>query len=353
MSTLTYTRYSDSIETPTEDEELKTRKICALINDNQRRNFHLHRHAFRGTHLKSQALVKGSLTVLSDLPDHLAQGMFAVPATYDIALRYASEPFKILDDTVNAPRGIGLRVFDVAGEKLSSANDTKTHDWTFNNAPVLELRNVDTYLELETLRSKYWDSPALLQAALMTRSDALLQLAPGQLPNENIVSHEMHTQSAFRYGDYIAKLALVPGSESQAALSSAKIGKDDPDYRLSEMLEAHFAETETTYNVMVQLMVDPERQPVEDAGVEWNRKETPFQHVARITIPKQAAFSDARRVFWEDKMSLDPWAGLAAHRPLGSINRCRKMAYEMSRQYRTRKNAQDVVQVTDIDQIPA
>lgn len=276
--------------------------------------------------------------------------MFGEPATYDIALRYANEPFKILDDKINAPRGVGMRVFGVEGPKLTGSHSTM--DWTFNNAPALELRNVDTYLEIEEIRSKHWDNDLALKAALGTRTDAMLQLAPTMLPNENIVSHEMHTQAAFKYGDYIAKLALVPNTESQKALSSQKIGKNDPDYILSEMLSEHFRTKETTYDFVVQLMTDPKSQPVEDAGVEWSRNISPFQTVAKITIPPQEAFSDKRRTFWEDKMSLDAWNGLAAHRPLGSINRCRKLAYEYSRQFRTSKNATDVVAVSEISQIP-
>lgn len=294
--------------------------------------------------------MKGKLEVLQGLPKWLSQGMFSEPTTYDIALRYASEPFKILDDTINAPRGIGLRVFNVKGEKLNG--DHTTHDWTFNNAPILELRNVDTYLEIEEIRAKHWDNDLALKAALATRSDALLQLAPGQLPNENIVSHEMHTQSAFKYGDYVAKLALIPNTESQKALSSQKIGKNDPNYVLSEMLAEHLRTKETTYDFVVKLMTDPEAQPVEDAGIEWPRNVTPFQTVAKDTIPPQEAFSEERRVFWEDKTSLDAWNGLAAHRPLGSINRCRKMVYEYSRQFRAKKNATEVIAVNEISQIP-
>lgn len=375
--TLKYTRFSESIETVKDDEEEKTKQICASINDNQRRNFHLHRHAFRGTHLKTQALVKGKMTVSSDLPPYLAQGIFSkAGATYDIAMRYANEPFKIMDDKVNAPRGIGMRVFNVSGDRISplvmpgddDGNDKSTsgtsdrdgdsgssQDFTFNNAPVLELRNVDTYLEIEQLRTKYWDQPTALKAALATRHDALLQLAPSQLPNENIVAHEMYSQSAFRFGDHVAKYALFPATDSQRALASQKIGKDDPDYRLQEMLEQHFASTETTYAFRVQLMHEDERerQPVEDAGVEWSQHASPYQTVALVTIPAQGdAFGHARRVFWEDRMSLDVWRGLEAHRPLGSINRCRRMAYAASRKYRTETNHQPLATVERVEDIP-
>lgn len=38
---------------------------------------------FRGTHVKTQGCVKGKFIVKSDLPDHLAQGMFKTPGLVD------------------------------------------------------------------------------------------------------------------------------------------------------------------------------------------------------------------------------------------------------------------------------
>jgi hypothetical protein len=37
-------------------------------------------------------------------------------------------------------------------------------------------------------------------------------------------------------------------------------------------------------------------------------------------------------------MAFSPWHGLAAHRPLGSIMRMRKAAYEMSAEFRSTHN---------------
>lgn len=52
-----------------------------------------HRHAFRATHVKTLGVVKGTLTIKDDLPQHLAQGLFAHPGRkYDLAMRYAVEP---------------------------------------------------------------------------------------------------------------------------------------------------------------------------------------------------------------------------------------------------------------------
>jgi hypothetical protein len=153
------------------------------MNKMQKHNFDQHRHAFRATHVKTQGVVKGKLTVLPDLPEHLQQGLFKTPGkTYDVAARYSNEPSWLQADQENGPRGLGMRVFGVEGERLETADqDGTTHDFFFNNAPSIELTDIDTCLEIVQLREKYFDSPLKLAAANRLRTDAMKQTAPCKL----------------------------------------------------------------------------------------------------------------------------------------------------------------------------
>jgi hypothetical protein len=56
--------------------------------------------------------------IVPDLPPHLAQGMFRRPGSYDVIMRYSSLTPKLVPDNVSAPRGIGMKIFGVEGEKL-------------------------------------------------------------------------------------------------------------------------------------------------------------------------------------------------------------------------------------------
>ena len=67
--------------------------------------------------------------------------------------------------------------------------------------------------------------------------------------------------------------------------------------------------------------------PVEDPTVEWSEADSPFIPVARLTIPKQSFDAPDRLAFGEN-LSFTPWHGLDAHRPLGGINRVRRVVYE-------------------------
>jgi hypothetical protein len=78
--------------------------------------------------------------------------------------------------------------------------------------------------------------------------------------------------------------------------------------------------------------------PIEDASVVWPERESPYRTVARLTIPPQPAWSEARARQVEDGLTFNPWNGLAAHQPLGAINRARRDAYPEGAAFRARHN---------------
>lgn len=169
------------VEAPKPNEAETAKKIGETMNRMQQHNFDQHRHAYRATHVKTQGIVKGKMIVLPDSPAHLQQGLFKTPGqAYDVAARYANEPVFLQADQEPGPRGLGMRVFGVQGERLQSADpEASTQDFFFNNAPSIELTDIDTCLEIMQLREKYFDSPLKLAAATKLRTDAIKQSAPG------------------------------------------------------------------------------------------------------------------------------------------------------------------------------
>ncbi|MCJ1334115.1 hypothetical protein MMC10_010822 [Thelotrema lepadinum] len=341
------------IEPPVDGEAQKIQDLIKTVNKVQEHNFSHHRHGFRGTHVKTQGLVKGSLMIPPGLPAHLAQGLFAQPKTYPLAIRYANEPSFLQDDKAPGPRGCGMKVFDVPGPFLSPAGEsTHTQDFTFNNAPTLELKDLPTCLEIFQIRERNFDDPDNLQAELKKRSDSELQFAPASLPNQHFLSYVMYSQSAYRYGDYIAKFALFPAGELQQQLQSQKITDASSAEQHSLWLREFFSNHTARYDFRVQLCQSLDEQPVEDCSVQWSEEKYPFETVGAVKIPPQEAFDLKRRAFWDDHMKLNVWYGLEAHRPLGSVNRLRKELYEHSVAKREEMNATDVKLVESIDQIP-
>lgn len=134
-----YVKWDDpSTETLVEDEAQKIQELIKIVNKVQEHNFSHHRHGFRGTHVKTQGLVKGELNILPNLPQHLAQDLFAQKGTHPLAIRYANEPSFLQDDRAPGPRGCGMKVFNVDGKFLDSAGESiHTQKFTLNNAPIL------------------------------------------------------------------------------------------------------------------------------------------------------------------------------------------------------------------------
>ncbi|KAJ9647833.1 hypothetical protein H2201_001198 [Coniosporium apollinis] len=317
------------------------------------RIFGMHRHAFRATHVKTQAVVKGSLAVNENLPPHLAQGLFRNPGVYPVAARYANEPSFLQVDRTPGPCGMGMKVFGIEGKHMDPSGDrTGTQDVTFN-APMLELTDLPTTLEIFKLRERHFGDPSSLNKELWWRKDHAIRVALQLLPNVHPVSYTMYSQSAFRYGDYVAKYALFPSTELQHSLNSKKITKDSSPSEISGWMQEHFREHSAEYDFKVQLLREPDRQSAEDTSKPWTETASPYETVGNVVFPAgQDAFDAARRTFWEDRMELNVWCGLEEHRPLGSVNRLRKELYKVSQGYRAEVNATPILEVSDVNEIP-
>lgn len=84
----------------------------------------------------------------------------------------------------------------------------------------------------------------------------------------------------------------------------------------------------------------------------WDEVTAPYQTIATVEFPPQDALIAERRTFWEDRMKLNPWDALVEHQPLGSINRLRRIVYEMSKKKREDVNATQTMAVNGIDDLP-
>lgn len=260
------------------------------------------------------------------------------------------------------PQGLSLKIFGVDGERMAGETygETNTQDLLMNNAPMLELTDLDTTLEIFTLREKYWRELDKLKAELTKRSDRTKQFAPGLLPSKPILGMDMFSQcktsssllesfglthtalcltAAFRYGPYVAHFSLVPVSQEQEPFKNASQYSSSDSYTvLRDHLRDYYRDTTAQYVLRAQFCSDVSKQPVEDASTAWDEHLSPWHDLATITFPPQDTFSDKRRTWWDDKIALSPFNGLEAHRPLGSVNRLRKRVYEASRHHRASKN---------------
>ena len=359
-----YLPYSDGLEQLQPDEAALVDKILASMLRVNRLVSDRHRHGLRDAHAKSHGIVKGELIVQAGLPDHLRQGLFAEPARYPVIVRFSTAPGDLQSDRVPSPRGMAIKVLGVPGEKLLADDDSHNQDLLLVNHPVIPFGNVKAYWEMQQLLEKGDGSPDTLlriAAAVARGASQLFKAARVEVPaaleaiaatNHHVLGETFHSMAALRYGDYVAKLSAAPASEQVRALTGAPIAADRGDSALRDLVIEHFQAHGAEYELRAQLCTGLETMPIEDASIEWKAAASPHQVVARIVVPAQHAYSDARRIYGDDVLSFSPWRGLAAHRPLGSIMRIRRAAYEQSSRARHAMNVAPRVEPRDIAELP-
>lgn len=359
-----YVLYSDSIEVEQPNEAGDTQEAIAAFGRMSRFTFEKHGHAVRGAHAKSHGILKGELQIYDDLPDELRQGLFQTSRAYPVIIRYSTALGDIAPDGIAAFRGMAIKVIGVTGQKLlPELADAATQDFLMVNGKAFPVADIAAFLKQLLLLEKATQQPEELQKILTTAAragsatlrtvgvDTAGGAAGNAKPETHILGETFFTTAALRYGDYVAKLSAVPVSENLKALTGEGIDTSNPSI-LRDLVVEFFRNNTAEYELCVQLCTSIEKMPVEDASVEWPEDESPYRPVARITIPAQDAYSPARRVYGDDVLSFSPFHCLPEHRPLGSVMRARREAYDDSSRYRHEMNAQRRIEPSSIDELP-
>lgn len=101
-------------------------------------------------------------------------------------MRYSTEPGDpALDDRIPQPRGLGMKVFNVDGERFDG-KELSTQDIEFNSTPALDLADAKTTKEIIDLRIKYGGDKTELYKHLEARKDTALQKARDEVRNTHL-----------------------------------------------------------------------------------------------------------------------------------------------------------------------
>ena len=342
--------FQPAFEQAPDDEAETVREMVAAMRDITETTYANGGHAIRSVHAKSHGLLTGQVTVLDGLPPAYAQGAFAVPGSYAAVLRFSTNPGDILADSVSTPRGLALKLIDVPGERLPGSEGQVTQDFVMQNAPAFTAPDPKTFLKTLKLLAKTTDRGEGLKkaaSAVLRGAEKVVEAFGGESPTlkslgghpeTHILGETFYTMVPFLYGLYFAKLSVVPVAPELTALTDAPVEVNGKPDGLREAVNAHFAHQGGVWEIRVQLGVDIEQTPIEDASVVWPEDLTPYVTVARLEVRPQPAWNEARSREVDDGMVFSPWHGLAAHRPLGGIMRSRQPAYEMSSQFRSERN---------------
>ena len=349
-------RYRADVEHQEAAEEATAEELCKTMRGISETTWKDTGHALRSVHAKSHGLLEGELEVAPDLHGVLAQGLFAKPGRYPVVIRLSTIPGDILDDSVSVPRGMSVKVIGVEGDRLPGSEGDVTQDFVLVNGPTFSAVNSKMFLQNLKLLAGTTDKAEGVKKALSTvlqGAEQLIEAVGGEsatiktlggAPNTHPLGDTYYSQAPILWGDYIAKVSVTPVSDSLRALKDQHLDTKDRPHALREETLAYFAQHGGEWDVRVQLCTDLDKMPVENPHKEWPQDESPYLPVGRITVKPQTAWSEARSRAVDDGLAFTPWHGITAHRPLGSIMRARKRAYEMSARFRAEHNGIDVIE---------
>ncbi len=338
-------RYSADVETVAPDEA----QVIGDLSDTLRGILEVtsgdYGHAVRAVHAKSHGIIRAELEILPGLPPELAQGIFARPGRHQAIIRISTNPGDLLPDSVSVPRGLALKIIGVQGERLDGA-EGGNQDFIFVNGPAFSAPDPATFLRNLKLLARTTDRAEWAKrglSAVLRGAERALEAVGGEsatlqtlggAPNVHPLGETYFTQTAFRFGDHIAKLSLEPASDSLTRHTGRIIDtKGRPD-AIRETVAADMQTGDAVWNLRVQLCRDLDRMPVEDPSVLWDETLSPFVTAARLHASAQTGWSQDAADLVDEHMRFSVWTGIQAHRPLGAINRARREPYRMSSAFR-------------------
>lgn len=361
VASLDPVHYRDDLEQPKAGEAEDIEKIIEALHKNNERAYKKFKHGLRDAHAKSHAILRGELIVNPDLPDVLAQGMFAQAPSYPVIARISTTSGVLRSDRNRGVRGLGIKAIGVHGERamkdpLDEPNVTQdfvlvTHEeFLFADAHAYRTLGMLSATLLARLSDRaLWVGSELLGALQKVGLKLPDNLAVFVAPNRPILGETFYSSAPIRYGDYVARFKYEPTSPEVKALADQTLPRNPGQDEHRDLIMAFFEKHSAEYTFSVQLCLDTKEMPIEDATKPWK---SPYLPVAKVVFPKQNPYSALRRAYGDDVLSFNSWRGLEAHRPLGSINRLKLKVYEASSDFRHKMNRIDRHEPTDIAELP-
>lgn len=276
------------------------------------------------------------LKIRDDVPPALQTGFVRPGVEYPVTVRLSNASGTRQADVSPDMRGAALRV----------EADDGTHDLLMTSFPVSHARNAREFVEFAKAMA---GAESTVQKVIAFVVKLPLAVGPSTALRmfRNVRAATRRTVRSLALATYWSRGAILWGDEGPVRyqLRSAEGTPDvyagptpspaDPDYLRRELAQ-RLGSGDVVFDLCVQRYVDANRTPIEDGSVEWTEDVAPAIPVATLTISRQdidtaEAHSAARRI---EQLTFNPWHTTEEFRPLGNLNRARKVAYEAGSAHR-------------------
>lgn len=292
------------------------------------------KQTLRDAHPYAHGCVRATFSVADEIPAGSRHGVFAAAKQYPAWIRFSNGTTKPDPDSTGGIRGMAIKLMQVPGKKIQD-DEKFTQDFLVITNPVLPVGDPGEYLKLfrAALAGKplgYFFGGAPWNWKL-TALRIVTDIRGKKIPS--MLDIRYWSTVPFRLGDRAVKYSTKP-----CAVSGLAMPENPSEHYLRETMVTQLSQKDACFHFMVQEQTDPRKMPVEDPAIEWDEKVSPFKVVATIRIPKQIFDTPAQNEFCEN-LTFNPWHSLPEHRPLGGINRVRKVAYDQIAKFRLKQNS--------------
>jgi hypothetical protein len=291
----------------------------------------------RGQHLRSTACVKAEFRVSDGIPAELRHGIFQeIGRTYSAIVRLSNSQGTPEKDGVGTARGMAVKLLNVPGARAVPGDTDTTQDFVMIDHPVFPFPDPKAYFETVSRKDirLIGDFAAFVHMALSDPKELKILKA---IRGKHVASPlEVQYWSGAAYwlgpgtGDegHAVKYTVIPRLSN--VTPPPEHPEDLPADYLTQAAKSRLSAGEVVFDFAVQLQTDPVAMPVEDVSVEWDETSSKPVVLARILIPQQTVNPDGDFAAQCERMSFNPWHSLASHRPLGGMNRLRRVVYAAS-----------------------
>jgi hypothetical protein len=293
--------------------------------------------------MKLHAGLMAEFQVLPDLAEHARFGVFSEPRVFPAVVRFSNgESFNKADKRLQ-PRGIAIKLVGVPGPKLlEDQKEAVTQDFLATSHSVTStVRHVQQFIafiesDIEAEHTRL-PLPFILARKLgVCETTRILIALVGSVVFSKVRSMATEHYSSpapIKFGPYAVKFTVQPAKETNPAMKRRLT-----DDFLREELADRLRNGDLMFEFLVQFYVNERFTPIEDSSIPWKPEYAPFVTVARLRIP-QCDLTDPRTKVLSDavdRLSFNPWHTTEDHRPLGNVMRARKVAYQVSSDFRHR-----------------
>lgn len=283
--------------------------------------------AKRDEHTKSHGCVNATFTIEENIPEDLRQGLFEKSGSYQATIRFSnSSPDSQAPDIDKDGRGFAIKLYGVEGESIAPEGVEKgQQDFVLLSVPYFFINSAKDYAEVINVKDNgtKLEELELIETIGLQGTKNISEFFSAQIGNP--LEQRYYSAVPYRLGTGSDRIA-VKYSVKQCSPTSTAIPENPDRNYLRDALADTLAKGESCLEFMVQRKIGDEMS-VEDSLNEWSEDVSPFVTVAKIQIPQQT-FNTAKQNTACEAMSFNPWHSLAAHKPVGSINRVRYVVYE-------------------------